>query len=400
MAKSIVSCSLLLAGIFGISATTQAATPVYFGCIEPLSGASAGAGKAAAWGFELAIEKINSTGGLLGAPVSGVCLDDEGKPDKAVEVAKQHIAKGAKILLGAINSGNVIAFSKIAQEQKIPVMIPAASAAQLTTQFENQPVNYIFRFAMSDLYQGELIARYSAAAVRNDGKKIAVLHDTEGFGLSGQKIMGEIYQKLDIKDYKVVPFPKEKSSFLTEVSELKKAGVKVIVAYALPIHVNQIAKDAESLNFDVKIVNNWALWNPGSLAAGKTAEKIIAVISVSQNASKATKEFDKIITKKYLNGKNEPYNFAAAAQSYDATLVSAKAIELAGSTEGDAIVSGFYKIPNYKGVSYSSNVPLYKKGDHEALGIKDMHFARWLDKKIVNYEDAYTNISNGALKAD
>src|SRR5215213_1563594 len=51
------------------------------GSLQPLSGGAAAGGKTALVGVQMAVERINKSGGINGRPVELIVADDESKPD-------------------------------------------------------------------------------------------------------------------------------------------------------------------------------------------------------------------------------------------------------------------------------------------------------------------------------
>ena len=58
-----------------------AATPYRIGTLQPLSGAAAAIGKTALVGTQMAVDRINKSGGINGRPVELIVADYESKPD-------------------------------------------------------------------------------------------------------------------------------------------------------------------------------------------------------------------------------------------------------------------------------------------------------------------------------
>ena len=70
------------------------------------------------------------------------------------------------------------------------------------------------------------------------------------------------------------------------------------------------------------------------------------------------------------------------ANAYDAMHLTALAISAAGSTDGDAIRQGFYKIARYDGLIKIYNKP-FAEGKHDALSADDYVWAQFIDNRIV-----------------
>src|ERR1700686_3773104 len=58
-----------------------AAAPYKIGSLQPLSGAAALGGKTAVVGLQMAIDRVNASGGVNGRPLEAIIADDESKPD-------------------------------------------------------------------------------------------------------------------------------------------------------------------------------------------------------------------------------------------------------------------------------------------------------------------------------
>ncbi len=71
-----------------------AAKPYKIGSEQPLSGAGALGGKTALVGLQMAVDRINKTGGINGRPVEIVVADDESKPDVGRRKVEKLLGRG------------------------------------------------------------------------------------------------------------------------------------------------------------------------------------------------------------------------------------------------------------------------------------------------------------------
>src|SRR5258707_1572276 len=119
------------------------AKPYKLGTIQPLSGAGAAGGKTALVGVEMAVDRINQSGGINGRPVELVVADDEAKPDVAPRKA-QKLADDDKIdiQVGGFLSNICLACMPVWEEAKIVNMISVCLDTTLTTTKCNR---YSFR---------------------------------------------------------------------------------------------------------------------------------------------------------------------------------------------------------------------------------------------------------------
>jgi branched-chain amino acid transport system substrate-binding protein len=70
------------------------------------------------------------------------------------------------------------------------------------------------------------------------------------------------------------------------------------------------------------------------------------------------------------------------ANAYDAMMLTAMAIDQAGSTDGRAIRDGYYKIDHYDGLIKTYSKP-FSPQQHDALTEHDYVWAQFIDNQIV-----------------
>ena len=70
------------------------------------------------------------------------------------------------------------------------------------------------------------------------------------------------------------------------------------------------------------------------------------------------------------------------ANAYDAMQLSALAIAKAGSSQGDAVRQGFYKIERYEGLIKTYTQP-FTPQVHDAVSENDYVWAQFIDNRIL-----------------
>ncbi len=116
-----------------------AAAPYKVGSEQPLSGAGAAGGKTALVGLQMAVDRINTNGGINGRPVELVIADDESSP----AVARQKTAKMVQednidIHVGGFLSNICIACMPVWNDAHIVNMISVCLDTTLTTSACNR----------------------------------------------------------------------------------------------------------------------------------------------------------------------------------------------------------------------------------------------------------------------
>ena len=142
------------------------------GSIGPTTGPAASYGTSVKQGSEIAINEINSAGGVkVGDKTYSLefnFVDDEATPDKAITAYNSLIDSKMNVLLGCVTSGSSLAVSEKSAEDGILMITPSGSVPDIT-----KPDN-VFRLCFTDTLQGKTIAEF----VANKGyKSVAILYD-------------------------------------------------------------------------------------------------------------------------------------------------------------------------------------------------------------------------------
>jgi branched-chain amino acid transport system substrate-binding protein len=119
------------------------AKPYKIGTEQPLSGAGAAGGKTALVGVQMAVDRINKSGGINGRPVALVVVDDESKPDVGRrKVDKMLVDDKIDAHVGGFLSNICLACMPVFEEYKVLNMISVCLDTTLTTTKCNK---YSFR---------------------------------------------------------------------------------------------------------------------------------------------------------------------------------------------------------------------------------------------------------------
>ncbi|MGH7125368.1 MAG: ABC transporter substrate-binding protein, partial [Stellaceae bacterium] len=100
------------------------AKPYKIGTLQPLSGSGAAGGKTALVGIQMAVDRINKSGGINGRPVELIIADDESKPDVARrKVEKMVVEDNIDAQVGGFLSNICLACMPVYEDAKIVNMI-------------------------------------------------------------------------------------------------------------------------------------------------------------------------------------------------------------------------------------------------------------------------------------
>ena len=291
------------------------------GGIFPLSGPVAVYGNEARNGVELAVLEINAAGGIGGKQIKLISEDDEGNPEKTVNVYKKLTTKdGVKVIIGSLTSGATAAITSLAQAQKVVLLAPAATLPSITDAGD-----FIFRACFIDPFQGTVGGKFTA---ENLGKKrAAVLYNItndysvglyENFKIAFEKAGGslcaaESYSDGD-KDYRA------------QLTKIKNAAPDVVYLPDYYGTVALIAKQLREQGIDTAMVggDGW-----GGLMENAGDEVVNGFYSDHYAADSTDEKVTQFVDSYKKMYKTTPVSFAALA--YDCVYLLKDAAERASS---------------------------------------------------------------------
>ncbi|MEV4756094.1 branched-chain amino acid ABC transporter substrate-binding protein [Micromonospora sp. NPDC049559] len=107
--------------------------PVEVGITGPLSGRSAHLGREMVQAARLAVDEVNARGRVHGAPVGAVVLDDAGRPETGVEVARAFAGRGGVVaVVGPYNSDVALRTAPVYHDAGLALVNPIVSNPALT----------------------------------------------------------------------------------------------------------------------------------------------------------------------------------------------------------------------------------------------------------------------------
>ncbi len=111
-------------------------------------------------GWQLAVEEINATGGVLGRPLEVISRDDGARPGDAVTAASELVSRERVVLLfGTLLSNVGLAVSDFARQRKVPFLAAEPLTDALVWEEGNR---YTFRLRPGTYVQAAMLAREAA----------------------------------------------------------------------------------------------------------------------------------------------------------------------------------------------------------------------------------------------
>lgn len=363
----------------------HAADTIKIGLITALSGQSARAGESLTRGMTVAIDEINAKGGLLGGrKLELVRRDDEGNPAKGVLAARELIYKEkVAVLFGGLDTPVSMAIVPIANQEKVPFMGPWAAGTPITRNGANP--NFAFRVSAVDEVVDKAMLQYAQKAFNATKPGLILVNNPWGesnekgivaaMAAKGGKPVG--VEKFEANDVDVVP----------QLGRLKAAGADVLLMVGNVGPSAQVVKSLDRMGWKVPVVSHWGpAGGRFTELAGPNAKNVHFVQTYSFFGAQ-TPVSTRVVSDlkaKYsdIKGPDDITPAVGVANAYDATQLAALAIAKAGSTKGDAIREGFYKIDRYEGL-IKTYVKPFSPTTHDALSENDYVWAQFIDNRIV-----------------
>lgn len=342
---------------------------IKIGAVAPLSApGSVTGGETMKAAFAIALEEINAAGGVLGQQVELVLVDTEGLPERGTAQMERLINReGVVAVVGEYHSAVAKTEMEVAKANNMPVVFAETWSDSITEAQYPQ----VFRIApMSSLTADVYVNFMESLGI----KRIVIMTENTSYGIDQADKITELATEKGIEtvtfsadigtqDFSgIVERIKAENPELIFVSVTGEASYNFEQQAAeggvgpqdLPMICNQVAGDSEAFWANVPDGNLCIYTRVGLPQALYTPE----TIAFAEKYTEAT-------------GKAETESYAMEA--YDSLKLVAQAINEAGSTDGDAIISALENI-SYNGAlgnitfTYGTHNPI-----PEGVGAKWWH---------------------------
>ncbi len=365
MIKKLLLSLMLVSSL--ASCTKKEDANLKIGLYGPFSGGTASLGEPMRNGYQMAVEEINSGGGIMGKKVELIIRDDESKNEKGTQIIKEFLDKEKVVaVLGPINTGVADASTQYSNMRKVPHIISASAGAKVNDHFTEFPENYIFRFAAGDSLLSKIIVREAVENLK--ATKIAILCDDTNFGQAGRKRLEEHLKSMGMTAVYEGKFRLKDTDMTAQLQQAKAAGAQVLLTYGVGPELAAVSNSLNRLGWKVPMVSTWTV-SMGSYIqnAGDNSEGVSMPMTFIES-SEHTPRAKKFLETYWAKFNEKPIRSAiAAVQSYDAMYLLKQAIEQAKSTDGPKIKAALENLEKpFEGVTGTYKKP-YSTTDHEAM---------------------------------
>ncbi|MAF02428.1 ABC transporter substrate-binding protein [Herbaspirillum sp.] len=368
-----------------LSPLALAADPIKIGLVTALSGQSAQAGEALTRGMSIAIDEINAKGGLLGGrKLELVRRDDEGNPAKGVVAARELIFKEkVTVLFGGLDTPVSMAIVPIINQEKVPFVGPWAAGTGVTKNGANP--NYAFRVSAVDELVDKAMLNYAQKTFKSSKAGLILVNNP--WGESNEKGIVAALAEKGLKPAGIEKFEASDVDVVPQLSRLKAAGADTLYLVGNVGPSAQVVKSLDRMGWKVPVVSHWGpAGGRFTQLAGPNAKNVhfIQTFSFFGKLSPVGEKVVAELKAKYpaIKGPDDITPAVGVANAYDGMQLAALAIAKAGSTNGDAVREGFYKIDRYEGL-IKTYVKPFSPTVHDALQADDYVWAQFIDNRIL-----------------
>lgn len=325
--------------------------PIRIGWLAALTGASSAPGIGFNRGVVFAADTINAAGGVKGRKIEIITRDTQGDPTKAVNATQELISQlKVDAIWGPTNSGESLATTSIMARSKMPNVHPCVVDSLIDTKkYPNA-----FRLAPSNGQWDDAVRGYTLKILK--AKKIAVVGDTTGYGVTAAKASVEAFKKDGADVVYTANIDATQPDMTPDMLRARTAGAEVIVVWSVSTGmIARMLNTRGTMGWDVPFVGH------PSLAAGDIAslitnpknwEKVYAVGYKSCSfdaAGKLPPRTQEFVQR--LAGHVELSDTLLwwVSAGFDAISLVAKAVEVTGSSSSEAIIGYWNTLNPYPG---------------------------------------------------
>lgn len=189
--------------------------PIQIGVLLPVSSALSSFGNSAKLVLQIAVNDINTTGGIAGRQAELV-FEDSACDGSLTEAAMNDLInnKKVKVVIGGFCSPETLVAAKIAEQNKVVLFSPTSSSPKITNAGD-----FVFRNYPSDTAQGEVLGFF---ANKKGFKKVAILMENQPYSQDIADSFTSVFYKLG-GQIVTEKFEKDATDISAQITKLKEA---------------------------------------------------------------------------------------------------------------------------------------------------------------------------------
>lgn len=312
---------------------------INIGAVLPLTGSSASIGEDQRRGIELAVEKINADGGVLGKEFNVVIEDSAGQANSAIDAAKKlTTVDKVPAVMGEYSSGITVPLAQYLQGNGTVHVNVGSSSPEIAE---------IGDLSFSVIGLDTIASGFAAQQLMDRGfKNVAVMVPNNSYGEGISVAFKEKFEEMGGTVTENVLYPEGKTTYRAELERLVGSDPDAILYSAYGADASAINQQAYEGGMQEQPWFGVYLTMCVSDSPKETVEGQIGMDVNYIGADGAA--YEEAYEAKYGEGFTSTFN----GYLYDGTMMLAAAIEKAGSTDPAAIAAAMGELgQGYAGVT-------------------------------------------------
>ena len=286
--------------------------PIRIGFLGGLTTRAAGLSTSGRNGFQLAIEEINSSGGINNRQVEGIVQDTHGHRETALQAVHSLLESKVSAIIGPMTSQAAVTVVPEINLAKIPMISPTASTNQL-----NGIDDYFFRVYYTNAQAAKLMAKLFLA--QENIHRIATIYDLGNKAYTDDWVnhFQEVMEQGGRAEVIRIPFEMRSDTLFYELAiKAAEANPQGVLILANAIDTAMICQQLAKMSIDLpRYATGWSYSGDLIQFGGKSVEGLSVIQSADfTDPSPEVQGFVEAYRKRFRSEPNFP-----ALHAYDAT---------------------------------------------------------------------------------
>ena len=328
--------------VFPAVLKAQSKDPLRIGCPLPLTGPFAALAADMQRGAVLAADELNNKGGVMGRKVEVLFRDDQLKPAIGAQRTKELIEnERVSFIVGGLAAHVQMAINEQTKKSKV-LFISTSQSDEISAKPDTSPIT--FHEALNPTITSRVVGQWVA---QNLGKRWWIIYADYAWGKQNNAVLTEVLKKNGGTLLGTTPYPLGSAEFSAHLPKIQAAKPDVLM---------NVAPGADNVALHKQVISY------GMKSQMKMAQPLHWISYLKEGGSEIYQDVygginwywelqDQIPSaKKFVEASMKKYNVPPgdyAAYSYSGVLEVARGVELAKSTDADAVANALRKSPTY-----------------------------------------------------
>ena len=320
----------------------QGGDPIRIGCPLPLTGPFAALAADMQRGAQLAVDELNAKGGVMSRKVEVLFRDDQLKPAVGAQRTKELIEnEKCLFIVGGLAAHVQMAINEQTKKSKV-LFISTSQSDEISAKPDTSPIT--FHEALNPTITSRVMGTWTA---QNLGKKWWIIYADYAWGKQNNAVLQDTLQKNGGTLLGATPYPLGSAEFSAHLPKIQAAKPDVLMSVTPGADNIAFLKQARSFGMDKSMKLAQPLLWISYLKEGGPELYSDVYGSINwywelQDTIPSARKFVEASMKKF---NMPPGDYGA--YSYSGVLEVARGVELAKSTDSEAVANALRKSPVY-----------------------------------------------------